>query len=55
VPRTFLNATTGYLVEQMGWLGFFLLCAALAAPGMALLFRVAPWHERPPSGIPPSA
>ncbi len=47
VPRTFINATTGYLVEQMGWLGFFLLCAALAVPGMALLFRVAPWNSRP--------
>jgi PAT family beta-lactamase induction signal transducer AmpG len=44
VPRTFINATTGYLVEQMGWLGFFLLCAVLAVPGMVLLLKVAPWH-----------
>jgi len=44
VPRTFLNATTGYLVEQFGWLAFFLLCALLAVPGMVLLLRVAPWH-----------
>jgi PAT family beta-lactamase induction signal transducer AmpG len=44
VPRTFINATTGYLVEQFGWLAFFLLCAALAVPGMLLLLRVAPWH-----------
>ena len=44
VPRTFINATTGFLVEQMGWLGFFLLCAALAVPGMVLLVRVAPWR-----------
>jgi PAT family beta-lactamase induction signal transducer AmpG len=45
VPRTFINATTGVLVEQMGWLGFFLLCAALAVPGMLLLVKVAPWQK----------
>jgi PAT family beta-lactamase induction signal transducer AmpG len=44
VPRTFANATTGWLVEQFGWPAFFLLCAALALPGMALLVRVAPWY-----------
>ncbi len=43
VPRTFLNATTGWLVEQMGWFGFFMLCVLLALPGMLLLFKVAPW------------
>lgn len=43
VPRTFLNATTGYLVEYLGWGPFFLLCTALAIPGMLLLVRVAPW------------
>lgn len=46
VPRTFVNATTGLLVEQMGWFSFFMLCAALAVPGMLLLLKVAPWHER---------
>lgn len=45
VPRTFANATTGWLVEAMGWTGFFLLCAALAIPGMLLLFKVAPWKQ----------
>ncbi len=45
VPRTFLNATTGWLVEQLGWFGFFLLCVLLALPGMLLLFKVAPWNE----------
>ncbi len=44
VPRTFVNATAGWLVEQLGWSGFFLLCAVLAVPGMLLLFKVAPWH-----------
>jgi PAT family beta-lactamase induction signal transducer AmpG len=48
VPRTFLNATTGWLVEQLGWFGFFMLCALLALPGMVLLFKVAPWNEKAP-------
>jgi PAT family beta-lactamase induction signal transducer AmpG len=48
VPRTFVNATAGWLVDQMGWSGFFLLCAALAVPGMLLLLKVAPWGETQP-------
>src|SRR5258706_13417106 len=44
VPRTIVNATTGWIVDQTGWFTFFLLCAALALPGMALLLRVAPWN-----------
>ncbi|MFZ3018347.1 MAG: AmpG family muropeptide MFS transporter [Gallionella sp.] len=47
MPRTFANAATGWLVESMGWTGFFLLCALFAIPGMLLLFKVAPWNERP--------
>ena len=50
VPRTFANAATGWLVEMMGWTEFFLLCAALAIPGMLLLLKVAPWNEDVPSG-----
>lgn len=45
VPRTFVNATTGVLVEQLGWFGFFMLCAALGVPGMLLLIKVAPWRS----------
>ena len=44
VPRTFANAGTGYLVEALGWVGFFLLCFGLAIPGMLLLLKVAPWN-----------
>jgi PAT family beta-lactamase induction signal transducer AmpG len=50
VPSTLVNATTGWIVEQTGWFTFFLLCTALALPGMALLLRVAPWNEPVPSG-----
>ena len=45
VPRTLANAVTGVLVEQFGWTNFFLLCTALALPGMLLLIKVAPWNE----------
>jgi PAT family beta-lactamase induction signal transducer AmpG len=44
VPRTFINSGAGVLVNDLGWFGFFLLCTALAVPGMLLLFKVAPWH-----------
>ncbi|STZ76932.1 AmpG family muropeptide MFS transporter [Bergeriella denitrificans] len=44
VPRTFINATTGYLIEWLGYVDFFWLCFFLAAPGMLLLFKVAPWN-----------
>lgn len=45
VPRTFCNATTGFLVENLGWVNFYLLCMFLAVPGMLLLFKVAPWGQ----------
>jgi PAT family beta-lactamase induction signal transducer AmpG len=44
-PRTLAGATTGVIVEHVGWFNFFLLCVALAVPGMLLLFKVAPWNE----------
>lgn len=54
VPRTFVNASAGWLVDALGWPGFFLLCAALAIPGMLLLFKVAPWNEPQPAPAPAS-
>ncbi len=53
VPRTFINATTGWLVEWMGWMSFFLLCVILALPGMALLVKVAPWRGTASADLPP--
>ncbi|MEP6941414.1 MAG: AmpG family muropeptide MFS transporter [Betaproteobacteria bacterium] len=47
VPRSIVNASTGWLVEALGWFDFYMLCFALAFPGMALLLRVAPWNEPP--------
>jgi len=46
VPRTLINSAAGAMVESMGWFLFFLLCAALALPGMLLLFKVAPWTQQ---------
>ncbi len=54
VPRTVINAGTGYLVEALGWTPFFLLCTVLAIPGMLLLVKVAPWHEATPDKTAPA-
>jgi PAT family beta-lactamase induction signal transducer AmpG len=45
VPRTFINALTGYIVEVTGWTNFFILCFALAIPGLLLLPKIAPWKK----------
>ncbi len=45
LPRTFANATTGIIVEQIGWTNFYFLCTALAIPGMLMLLKIAPWNE----------
>jgi PAT family beta-lactamase induction signal transducer AmpG len=44
IPSKLWGSSVGWLVEQMGWTSFFMLCAALAIPGMLMLFKVAPWH-----------
>ncbi|NLF24612.1 MAG: AmpG family muropeptide MFS transporter [Deltaproteobacteria bacterium] len=46
IPRTFANASTGYLIEWLGYTYFFILCSLLALPGMLLLCWVAPWGEK---------
>jgi PAT family beta-lactamase induction signal transducer AmpG len=45
VPRTFANASTGFLIEFMGYTSFFLLCTVVAIPGLLMLMRVAPWNR----------
>jgi PAT family beta-lactamase induction signal transducer AmpG len=45
VPRTFANASTGFIIEAVGYTQFFILCTLVAIPGMLLLFKVAPWNE----------
>jgi PAT family beta-lactamase induction signal transducer AmpG len=45
IPRVVANASTGFIVEAVGWTQFFVFCALVAIPGMLLLFKVAPWKE----------
>jgi len=46
VPRTFANASTGYIIEAIGYTQFFIVCTLVAVPGLLLLFKVAPWSEQ---------
>ena len=46
VPRIFANASTGFIIEAVGYTQFFVICTLLAIPGMLLLFKVAPWNEK---------
>jgi PAT family beta-lactamase induction signal transducer AmpG len=46
VPRTLANASTGFIVEAIGWTQFYVVCALVAIPGMLLLLKVAPWNGR---------
>ena len=55
VPRTFANATTGFIVEAIGYFNFFLLCVIVAIPGKLLLLAVAPWSENDPNPKPGQA
>ena len=52
VPRTIANASTGFIVEKIGWELFFYGCALAAIPGMLLLFKVAPWSVIEPKPDP---
>jgi PAT family beta-lactamase induction signal transducer AmpG len=40
------NASTGFIVEAVGWTQFFIICTIAAIPGMLLLLKVAPWNEK---------
>lgn len=46
IPRSVANATTGFIVEAVGWTAFYLICTVIAIPGMLMLFKVAPWNEK---------
>ena len=45
LPRSLANASTGWMVEALGWVLFFMLCATLALPGLIMLRWIAPWHQ----------
>ena len=41
--RYITGAPTGYLVVAAGWVWFFIICTALAIPGLLLLIRYNKW------------
>lgn len=43
VSRYVTGAPTGFLVVAVGWVWFFVICTALAAPGLLLLIRYRKW------------
>ncbi len=45
VPRVLASAPTGFLAQNIGWEGFFILCTLIAIPGMLLLVKFAPWNS----------
>ncbi|MDU0353972.1 hypothetical protein RS130_08540 [Paraglaciecola aquimarina] len=49
IPRTFVSATTGYIIESVGYTQFFTICFLCALPGMLMLIKVAPWNGEKPS------
>ena len=46
IPRTVANASTGFIIEAVGYTQFFIVCTLVAIPGLLLLVKVAPWNER---------
>ena len=45
IPRTVCVAFTGYAIKWAGWENFFIICYALAIPGMVMLIYIAPFHS----------
>lgn len=43
VSRYITGAPTGYLADAVGWVMFFVICTALALPGLLLLVRYNRW------------
>lgn len=46
VPRVLASAPTGFLAKNIGWESFFIFCTLIAAPGMLLLLKFAPWNPQ---------
>jgi len=50
LPRVLASAPTGILAKNMGWEMFFIFCTLIAAPGMLLLVKFAPWSPKEAGG-----
>jgi MFS transporter, PAT family, beta-lactamase induction signal transducer AmpG len=46
IPRTFVSAITGYIIEAIGYTQFFAVCFIFALPGMLMLLKIAPWNAK---------
>jgi PAT family beta-lactamase induction signal transducer AmpG len=46
VPRVIASAPTGFLAKSLGWETFFIFCTLIAAPGILLLPKFAPWGRQ---------
>jgi PAT family beta-lactamase induction signal transducer AmpG len=46
IPRTFVSATTGFIIEAVGYTQFFMICFVCALPGMLMLIKIAPWNQK---------
>lgn len=46
VPRTFVSAATGFVIESVGYTQFFIICFFCALPGMVMLLKIAPWNSK---------
>ncbi|MEA1949504.1 MAG: AmpG family muropeptide MFS transporter [Thermodesulfobacteriota bacterium] len=46
IPRVMASAPTGFFAKNMGWESFFIACTLIAAPGMLLLSKFAPWNPK---------
>ncbi|MFT7652540.1 MAG: PAT family beta-lactamase induction signal transducer AmpG [Candidatus Azotimanducaceae bacterium] len=44
LPRVLASSFSGLIVDNIGWTDFFYWSAALALPGMVLLYWIAPWN-----------
>lgn len=47
VPRVIASVPTGWLALNLGWAGFFVLCALIAVPGLILLRWITRLAEEP--------
>ena len=47
IPRTFVSAATGFIIESVGYTQFFIICFLCALPGMLMLLKIAPWNSKP--------
>ncbi len=50
IPRVLASAPTGFIAKNVGWEPFFVICALIAAPGMLLLLKFAPWNSTASAG-----